>query len=263
MPLVASRRGTINIAANVTPPQFHSQFRRILPNRGIVSRKLCLGGCSALRYGLISQFAAIDDHVYAAMSSLADRHIENISDLSSKLATYHHDIWAGLSQKGIDNLAGHVGEQISAENLEHAGVHIQWPDTSNQAAWDLLADGHQLNVKLVADFSELGKHFAEYPDIPAVIPHDAAHIPLSDHVIYLNPSHAVDQIHDAMASGTDHLVFVDPGLSHAEVLAQTQDATDAAFGEPQCCSLPFPFHYIFALRYAGAWPAHKCKDRTE
>ena len=62
-------------------------------------------------YGLISQFAAIDDHVYAAMSSLADRHIENISDLSSKLATYHHDIWAGLSQKGIDNLAGHVGEQ--------------------------------------------------------------------------------------------------------------------------------------------------------
>ena len=96
-------------------------------------------------------------------------------------------------------------------------------------------------MKLVADFSELGKHFAEYPDIPAVIPHDAAHIPLSDHVIYLNPSHAVDQIHDAMASGTDHLVFVDPGLSHAEVLAQTQDATDAALGSPDAVHSHFPF----------------------
>jgi hypothetical protein len=192
-------------------------------------------------FGLISQFAAIDDHVYAAMSSLAEHHIENISDLSSKLATYHHDIWGGLSQKGIDNVAGHVGEYVSADNLAHAGVHIQWPDTSNQAAWDFLTDGHQLNVKLVADFSELAKHFAEYPDVPAVIPYDTAHIPLSDHVIYLDPSHAVSQIHDAMASGKDHLVFVDQGLSHADVLAQTQDATDAALGSPDAVDFHFPF----------------------
>lgn len=65
-------------------------------------------------------------------------------------------------QGATNNLKGYVAEQMVAANLVAAGHSVSLPDTSNQAGWDLLVDGHPFQVKFHKSLSGLREHFDRY-----------------------------------------------------------------------------------------------------
>ncbi len=124
-------------------------------------------------------------------------------------------------------LRGHVGEWHVREHLMDASIEVAMPAASNAPGLDLWADGHAVNVKIVEDAaSAASSHFSRYPDIPIIVPGDAAHIPAD--ALHFDPSSGLDT---AALAGSDHLVLVDDALSRADVLDQTNHALEVR-GDP-------------------------------
>ena len=121
-----------------------------------------------------------------------------------------------------------------------AGVSVEWPDSSTQAGWDLLLGGHEANIKLVTDASTLTQHFAQYPEIPAIIPGDALNLPAT--AIHFDPIDGMnlDAAMTALESGESYTVLVNEALSKAEVLGDVADATDLALGSADIFSASIP-----------------------
>jgi hypothetical protein len=126
-----------------------------------------------------------------------------------------------------NNLLGHMGEWHVREHLTDAGVAVAMPAASNAPGLDLWADGHAINVKTWENAaSAASSHFSRYPDIPIIVPGDAAHIPAD--ALHFDPSSGLDA---AALAGSDHLVIVDDALSRADPLDQTNHALEIA-GDP-------------------------------
>ncbi len=173
-------------------------------------------------------YQAVDEFVYEGMSRLSGENLDSLADLSSKVQSYSHDFWGGLTDTGVNKVGGHVGEAFAADSLTDKGMDVQWPEASNQEGWDLLINGHEANVKIVADANQLSNHFNEYPDIPAIIPGDTANIPES--AIYLDSDSGMEELNQALNDGVENLVVVDPSLSGNEIMNQTEQATDFLAG---------------------------------
>ncbi|KQY82703.1 hypothetical protein ASD24_15085 [Paenibacillus sp. Root52] len=189
-------------------------------------------------FDLVQDFFQVDEYVYTGMEKMTNQQFDNFSDLSQKIGEYQHSFWTGMSEQGISKIAGHIGEVYAADHLETAGVSVEWPDASNQIGWDLLVGGHEVNVKLVSEYSSLGEHFAKYPDIPVLVPGDMANLP--ENTIYLNTTDGIDQMMTALSSGQEHLVIVDSALNNADVISQTERATDLLLGSPDIIGSHLP-----------------------
>lgn len=197
-------------------------------------------------FDLLQDFSQVDEYVYMGMEKLTNQQFDNFSDLSQKIGEYQHSFWSGMSEEGINKIAGHIGEVYAADHLETAGVSVEWPDVSNQIGWDLLVDGHEVNVKLVADYSSLSEHFAKYPDIPVLVPGDMENLP--SNAIYLNTTDGIDQMMAALGSGQEHLVIVDSALNNADVISQAERATDVLLGSPDIIGSHLP---VLTILFSG------------
>ena len=198
-------------------PKRSNQFREL--GEAAAAGGIVLGGAA------VQQYLAIDDHVYAGISHQAGQEFETIGDLSAHLRDkFRHNIWDGVSDGGIDNLKGHIGETYAAEHFEELGIEVEWPETGYQPGWDLLLEGHEVNIKAVADFGSVGRHFDKYPDIPAVVPGDMDGIP--EDAVYFDPSGSSEELLEALQAGKEDLVIVDPDLSVDALTHQTEAAAD-------------------------------------
>ena len=195
---------------------------------------------------IVHKYLLVDDYVYEGIRRLAGQQFDSFGDLSAKVQTYEQDFFGGLTEGSLRKVGGHIAEPYAANHFANAGLDVQWPDVSNQAGWDLLIEGHEVNVKLVADAEHLAKHFRDYPEIPAVVPGDMANIPES--AVHLDPSVGVDDLLEALSSGQEKLVIVDDVLSHADVMEQTADATDALVGGAELVSSHVPW---ITLAFSG------------
>lgn len=65
-----------------------------------------------------------------------------------------------------NNLRGYVSEQLVAARLAEVGHVVSFPETSNNAGFDLLVDGVPFQVKCLQGLEGLRTHFAKYPDMP-------------------------------------------------------------------------------------------------
>lgn len=191
------------------------------------------GGESFLLYGseIWKNFQSIDSHVYEAMSRLSGENIKSIADLSHSFSQYQHDFWGEIPKALLDKWKGHLAEPYAATHFEQAGYHVDWPDHSNQPGWDLLVNGHEVNVKLVGNVSSLYEHFRKFPDIPAVVPGDLHLGAFSDHVFHFDPTQGLnDGFSEFLASSGHHSVIVDTALSSPDVQTQALDSAHAALG---------------------------------
>lgn len=68
-----------------------------------------------------------------------------------------------------NNLRGYVSEQLVATRLVEAGHVVSFPETSNNAGFDLIVDGVQFQVKCLQSLDGLRKHFDKYPDMPVYV----------------------------------------------------------------------------------------------
>ena len=189
--------------------------------------------------------SAIDNHVYETMQNLTRNNIDSFADLSNSVKESFkdsHDFWGEFGSNSIHKFGGHLGEVYVGEHLEQAGQNVVFPEMSNNEGFDLLLQGHEINVKTVSDAYQLSAHFAEYPDIPVIIPGDAAHIP--DGAIHFSPSYGIEDLLKALDSHDSHLVFVDDALSHAEVMGQSGDALELASGNAHSlCEVGGDIHF--------------------
>jgi len=181
-----------------------------------------------LGYDAYSAYQSVDEYVYEGMSRLSGENLDNLADLSTKVQSYDHDFWGGLSDAGLSKVGGHIGEVYAADSLQSKGFDVQWAQDSNQAGWDLLVNGHEMNVKIVADANSLSQHFNEYPDIPVIIPGDAANIP--EGAINIGSEAGLEQLNQALSDGTENIIAVDPNLSGEVIMSHTEQATDFASG---------------------------------
>lgn len=121
-----------------------------------------------------------------------------------------------INENTVRSIRGYVGETQAAELLEGAGLTVEWPAKATQAGHDLLAQGHEVNVKVRADADSLDAHFARYPDIPVVVNEDMAGLP-SD-AIHVRPGEDIDP--DVLVG--ENVVVVAEGL----VLSGAQGITE-------------------------------------
>lgn len=65
-----------------------------------------------------------------------------------------------------NNLRGYVSEQLVAARLTEVGHVVSFPETSNNAGFDLIVDGVPFQVKCLQNLDGLREHFSKYPDMP-------------------------------------------------------------------------------------------------
>ncbi|SOC22390.1 hypothetical protein SAMN05880501_11411 [Ureibacillus xyleni] len=93
---------------------------------------------------------------------------EDLSSLFS-LSQFAKSIDIDLASGDMAQLQGYVAEQMIAQKLEAAGYDVQFPETSNQAGWDILVDGEKFQVKCGSNKGIVDEHLERYPDIPVYV----------------------------------------------------------------------------------------------
>uniref|UniRef100_A0A7C1NWG7 Uncharacterized protein n=1 Tax=Agrobacterium albertimagni TaxID=147266 RepID=A0A7C1NWG7_9HYPH len=73
-----------------------------------------------------------------------------------------------------NNLRGYVSEQLVAVRLAEVGHVVSFPETSNNAGFDLVVDGLPFQVKCLQSLEGLRTHFKKYPDLPVYANSDLA-----------------------------------------------------------------------------------------
>ena len=122
-------------------------------------------------------------------------------DLSSitSFSVFARDIDSSVNTGDLAQLQGYVAEKMVALELQGRGHDVQFPETSNQAGWDVLVDGMPFQVKNWASPQGVYGHFEKYPDIPVLVNEE-----LSSHFDG-NP-----------------MVYPVEGVSHAEIVDLTK-----------------------------------------
>ncbi|MBP6965145.1 MAG: hypothetical protein KBC96_12140 [Armatimonadetes bacterium] len=126
-------------------------------------------------------------------------------------ANYIHGAYDSLPAAGkegfLSRLEGYVAEQHVAAAFDKAGYAVQVAETSNQPVWDLLVDGHAVNVKSVADIGSIKQAALDHPDITYIVP---------EHI------HATAELPN---------VFPMPGFDHDAIKESVKDGVSSAHGE--------------------------------
>ena len=173
----------------------------------------------------VQGFAAVDDHALHAASDLFNERIESIGDLAHRLdgAT----LGVGLTSA----LKGRMAEHVLADHLHTLGADVALAASPNQMGWDLTIDGVAVNPKLYADAAQTAEHFSRFSEVPVVLPADSLHIPADALHFDSLTGAGLDNLHETLAQGGDHLTLVDDSLSHANLGHQASDALSAS-GDP-------------------------------
>jgi len=123
---------------------------------------------ATLTFGdILYDMARVDPHAVHALDFARKLEIDNIFDFA---AYYEEKIGAAdsISIGEFSNIKGYVAEQFVATKLQQRGYEVEFPESSNQAGFDLIIDGEPMQVKCGASLDLLEKHFEKYPDIPVI-----------------------------------------------------------------------------------------------
>lgn len=188
-----------------------------------------------------TRWSSVDDHVFQAVSHMTHEQIESVADLFRVVEAKGYLVG---TEGFFNKLLGHLGEWHVQEHLMAAGHAVAMPFGTNEPAVDMWVDGHGVNVKTVQDVASAAhEHFAAHPDVPIIVPADAANIP--DDALYFDPSNGLDT---AVLDSADHTVIVDTALSHAELAQQAKDAIDVLENPAPDAHVPWVTIAISAFR---------------
>lgn len=130
-----------------------------------------MAGLSAVE--LLWHWQQIDPEVIAAADFCSTMDIHSGFDF----ARYIDQHVSGMNAESLTGfkyrLMGYVGEQRVATLLSDQGHVVEVATTANQPVWDLMVDGHAVNVKTVADIAEIKATALAHPDVTYIVPIDA------------------------------------------------------------------------------------------
>lgn len=132
-------------------------------NRGDTWETATVAGFTAA--DMLYSFATIDPMVIAAADFSRSEDISDIFQFGS-FAEHIASMTSASAAKAADSLRGYVGEQLVAARLTEIGHVVNFPETANNAGFDLVVDGMPFQVKCLKSLDGLREHFSKYPDIP-------------------------------------------------------------------------------------------------
>lgn len=145
-------------------------------------------------------FGHIDPAVLNAIDFSTADHIHSLASVDSYVHDHFFASPDASAEGWLHRLEGYVAEQKAAAALEQAGHHVEFAHFSNQPDWDLIVDGHPLQIKEGVDAAHIKEFLAQHPDIQVLTGDDLA-----------------SQIHDAHLQGI-------PELDHDAVASSTKDS---------------------------------------
>jgi hypothetical protein len=89
----------------------------------------------------------IDPTVLDAIKESTAAHIHGLPSVHDYVSQHFFEASAQTADGWFERLTGYVTEQKAASALEAAGHHVTFAATSNQPVWDLLVDGHPVQIK--------------------------------------------------------------------------------------------------------------------
>lgn len=137
-----------------------------------------IGALAGLTAGdILYNAVSIDPMVLAAADFSRSQDIGDVFKFGA--FANHINSMSEASAAGAKNsLRGYVSEQLVAARLVEIGHVVSFPETSNNAGFDLLVDGVPFQVKCLQSLEGLREHFFKYPDMPVY-----ANAELADEVI--------------------------------------------------------------------------------
>lgn len=139
-------------------------------------------------------------------------------DLSSlfTLSQFARSVDRTVITGDIAQLQGYVAEQMIATELQAKGYDVEFPETSNNAGWDILVDGKEFQVKSLADPAGVKDHLTKYPHIPVYVNEELApHFEGNENVYVSNISReeVLVATNKTLAHGEDILDFEIPWIA--------------------------------------------------
>jgi hypothetical protein len=121
---------------------------------------------------VVQAISHIDPFVLKAIESSTADHIHSFPSVHSYVEQHFFAAPAMTADGWFERLTGYVAEQKAASALEAAGHHVSFAATANQPVWDLLVDGHPVQIKegISGVHAFLGEHYG----IPIYTGHEVA-----------------------------------------------------------------------------------------
>ncbi len=139
--------------------------RLLFPDR---DQKMDVAAVATLTLGeIVYAAASIDPQVIAAADFSRTEDLGNVFTFGAFAERIGEK--SGKALMGAEsNLRGYIAEQIVAARLVERGHQVSFPETSNNAGYDLLVDGSEIQVKCLSDIGGLAEHFSKYPETAVI-----------------------------------------------------------------------------------------------
>jgi hypothetical protein len=124
-------------------------------------------------WSILESALKIDPQVLSAIEFSTSDHLHNLADINSYVQGHFFSSPLESADGWFNRLTGYVAEQKAASFFESTGHHVVFAPVANQPVWDMLVDGHPVQIK---EHLAGAKDFAAaHPDIPVFTNlHDAA-----------------------------------------------------------------------------------------
>jgi hypothetical protein len=152
----------------------------------------------------------IDPQVLHALEFSTAEQLHGLADINSYVQAHFFSAPIVSAEGWFERLTGYVAEQKAASALEQMGHHVEFAPVSNQPVWDLLVDGHPVQIK--EGLAGAKDFIAHHPGVDVFTGHEVA-------AAIKDPSvHALDVLDkDSIHAATEHSLagvhgVVDPGF---------------------------------------------------
>ncbi len=142
---------------------------------------------------------AIDPDLVAAASFASTDSIRNGIDFAWYVHQHYDSLSSAAKEGFLNRLSGYYAEQQVADILSQAGHVVQFAETANQPVWDLVVDGHLVNVKNVIDIGSIKADALAHQGVTYLVPHDAHGI-AGENIVHL-PGFSHDAVKEAVHEG--------------------------------------------------------------
>ena len=157
-------------------------------------------------------WARIDPSVIRAADFSSSVSIRNGYDFAQYLHSHFDTLGVAAKEGFFDRLMGYVGEQQVADLLVHQGHVVQTAVSATQPVWDMLVDGHPVNVKTVQDIASIKAEALAHHGVTYLVPsnahgylvgnmahvagfhHDAVHSSLHEGIAATHGEHAMHSL---------------------------------------------------------------------
>jgi hypothetical protein len=114
----------------------------------------------------------IDPHVIDAVQFSTVQELHSLPDIHNYVDSHFFDMPAVSADGWFNRLTGYVAEQRAAEYFEQIGHEVQFAPVPNQPDWDMLVDGHPVQIK--ENLAQVKEFVVDHPDIDVFTSQDIA-----------------------------------------------------------------------------------------